>query len=158
MAGAVGTVVVLTGYELGIFETTSEGQKQLREAAKLAFEDLLNQWLPCPALQADVQIRKTGIKKILSFSADSRKLKIIPKLKELIAVSEKIKSALPTNPLLEANTKAYHYLRANAELAGQAIMVRFVIREDDKGAFHYDHTLDPKDGSNKEKSPDFSGL
>ena len=131
----------LTGKELGDFEDTAEGKKALRAAAKSEFEKLLGEWVSCPALGADVELRKIGLKKVISQSADIRKLKIIPKLKELISASKKIGEKPNYDKANSPNIIAYHTLRAVLKLAENEIAVRFVISQDDKGAYHYDHTI-----------------
>lgn len=135
------TEINLTGKELGDFEDTAEGKKALRAAAKSEFEKLLGEWVSCPALGADVELRKIGLKKVISQSADIRKLKIIPKLKELISASKKIGEKPNYDKANSPNIIAYHTLRAVLKLAENEIAVRFVISQDDKGAYHYDHTI-----------------
>ena len=133
--------VTLTGKELGDFPDTPEGKKELRAAAKAEFEKLLGQWVDCPALGGKVELRKSGMKKVLSLSADSRKLEIIPMLKSLISSSVKVDSVKSNDALIEQNIKAYHILRSKVTLDNELLAVRLVIREDDKGQYHYDHAI-----------------
>lgn len=149
--------IVLTGKELGDFPDTPEGKKALREAAKEAFEGMRGKRVKCPALNADVEIRKTGIKKVLSFSADARKLQIIPKLDQLIGAAEYV-SAKPNYDIVNTpNIKRFHTLMAKSEVAEKVIKVRFVIGEDNDGAYHYDHSIHDGevvfDGLAHEKAP-----
>lgn len=134
-------LVTLTGKELGDFPDTPEGKKALRAAAKAEFEKLLGQWVDCPALSGKVELRKSGMKKVLSLSADSKKLEIIPMLKSLISSAIKIDSVQSNDILSEQNIKAYHILRSKVMLDNVLLAVRLVIREDDKGQYHYDHAI-----------------
>lgn len=142
MASVEPMPIVLTGKELGDFDTsTDEGKKALREAAKSAFDSMRGNLIKCPALDADVEIRKSGIKKVLSFSADERKLQIIPKLGDLIGASEYV-GVKPNYDIANTpNIKQFHTLRAKSEIAEKAIYVSFVIGEDNDGTYHYDHSV-----------------
>ena len=97
--------------------------------------------MDCPALGGKVELRKSGMKKVLSLSADSRKLEIIPMLKSLISSSVKVDSVKSNDALIEQNIKAYHILRSKVTLDNELLAVRLVIREDDKGQYHYDHAI-----------------
>jgi len=153
--------VALTGDELGQFEDTPEGAKALREAAKAHFTAMLGQWVPCPALGSDVELRKSGMKKVLSLSGDKRKLKLIPAIKQMIGAAVKVSQQQTYAPEREQNIVAYHLLRATASLAGESLAVRFIVKQDDKGAFHWDHTVHAADAvfdsvAEKGKGPDES--
>jgi len=153
--------VTLTGDELGQFEDTPEGAKALREAAKAHFTAMLGQWVPCPALGGDVELRKSGMKKVLSLSGDKRKLKLIPAIKQMIGAAVKVSQQQTYAPEREQNIVAYHLLRATATLAGESLAVRFIVKQDDKGAFHWDHTVHAADAvfdsvAGKGKGPDES--
>lgn len=151
----------LTGTELGQFDDTPEGKKALREAAKAHFTAMLGQFVPCPALDADVELRKSGMKKVLSLSGDPRKLKLIPALKAMIGAAKKVAQKQTYVPAQEPNIVAYHMLRSTAVLEGETLAVRFIVKEDDKGAFHWDHTVHASGAVfdsvlGKEKGPDES--
>lgn len=137
--------VVVNGEELGVFEDTPEGKKAMRAAAKAIYEAMLGEWVPCPALDADVELRKQGMKKTLSMSADVRKLKLFPKIKALIGNSQKVASRPAYDGVEAQNIVAYHTLRSVALLDGVELAVRFIIKEDDKGMFHYDQTVHATD-------------
>lgn len=133
--------VVLTGDELGIFPDTPEGKKALRAAAIESLSMLKGKWLECPALGAKVEVRKRGIKKVESSSADPLKLKILPKIREILASAVKVGMKPNYDSVNSLNIVAYHTLRTEVQVAEQVRAVRIVITEDDKGLFHYDHTL-----------------
>ncbi|HGW3984088.1 TPA: hypothetical protein ACNICG_003447 [Acinetobacter baumannii] len=149
--------VVLTGNELGDFPATPEGMKELRNAAKLKLTEMIGQWFDCPALGGPVEIRKSGVKKVISFSGDARKLKIVCALKELFFIARKTDELSTYATATEQNIKAYHILEAPLTLEEHKLKVRFVVREDDKGQYHYDHTIS-KDVLQNAKSPLLDGL
>nr|WP_238487075.1 hypothetical protein [Cupriavidus pauculus] len=132
--------VALTGTELGEFPDTPEGLKDLRGAAMDAYEAMLGQWVACPALGADVELRKSGMKKVKALSGDPRKLKLVAALKQIIHGARKV-AEKPSYDAQETSVRAYHYLRAQVTLAGEELAVRLVIKEDNQGAFHWDHTV-----------------
>jgi hypothetical protein len=149
--------VVLSGNELGDFPATPEGMKELRNAAKLKLTEMIGQWFDCPALGGPIEIRKSGVKKVISFSGDARKLKIVCALKDLFFIAHKTDELSTYATATEQNIKAYHILEAPLELEGHKLKVRFVVREDDKGQYHYDHTI-AKDVLQNAKSPLLDGL
>jgi hypothetical protein len=65
-------------------------------------------------------------------------------------------------PDTEQNIVAYHTMRASASLDGEVLAIRFIIKEDDKSAFHWDHTVHAADAvfdsvAGIEKGSDESG-
>src|SRR5258706_1472724 len=82
--------VQLTGKELGDFPDTEEGKKELRAAAKSMLDSLVGKWIACPALGGDVEVRKRGAKKLISKSADPRKLRLVAAIEKIIGVSRKL--------------------------------------------------------------------
>lgn len=145
----------LTGDEFGEFNLP-EDKKELRAVVKTALSEMIGNAYPCPALNADVEIRKNGVKKILSLSSDARKLQALAALKDLLANAE-LAESMPSYDAGESNIKAYHILTAPLVLKEEKVEVRFVIREDDKGHYHYDHTISPNMFKNA-KSPLLDGL
>ncbi|WP_321946584.1 hypothetical protein [Paraburkholderia sp. J10-1] len=137
--------VVVNGSDLGDFPDSPEGKVALRAAAKAAYELMLGQWVPCPALGGDVELRKQGMKKTLSMSGDVRKLKLIPMIKELITAGQRVGTQNAYDLPETMNVVRYHTMRSLVELNGQPLAVRFVVKEDDKGMFHYDHTVAKQD-------------
>lgn len=133
--------IELTGLELGSFPSTPEGIKALRATAIDALEAMLGDWVPCPALGVDVELRRAGLKKVKSTSADPRKLKIIPVLKKLIGSAVKVGVKPNYDKANSPNILEYQTLRSLVTLAGQELAVRFVVGRDDKGAYHYDHSV-----------------
>lgn len=113
----------------------------IRKAVKQAMLEINGQSYPCPALGADVEIRKSGTKKVIKFSADVRKLQAVAALKELLENAVKYDERPPYNAEEERNIKAYHFLHSAFVLDEKSLVARFVVREDDKGHYHYDHTI-----------------
>lgn len=140
--------IELTGKELGEFPDTEDGKKAMRSAAADAYNRLVQQgrWVNCPALSADVELRTKGRKKMISSSADSRKLKIVPKLKELIFAAKKVGNEKPNyDAENSSNIVAYQTMRSLVVIDGIELAVRFVLGRDDKGQYHYDHTIHGRD-------------
>jgi hypothetical protein len=153
--------VVINGDELGEFPDTREGKKELRAAAEDKFKEILGQWVPCPALGGDVEIRKAGVKKVISLSADKRKLQIIPLVKEIIGSAKKLNTRPAYDNDTDISAKFYHTMRTEIVLNEESLAVRTVIKEDIQGVFHYDmtvHGVDSVFDSGAEKSPTEAGL
>ena len=140
-AGSADKTIELTGKELGDFPDTKEGKNALRAAALESMSAAKGEFFPCPALHGEVEVRREGIKKIISISGDSRKLKIINSLPKLILNSEKVGKRLPYNGDKDKSAVAYFTLRSEFILSGAPLAVRFVIKEDNNGKFHYDHSI-----------------
>lgn len=152
--------IELTGGELGEFADTPDGVRALRDAALDRLESMRNDWVPCSALQALVQIRKSAADKIVSLSHDPRKLKAVAKIREIIAAAKKVKETAPYAPAQEQNVRAYFLMRSEIVLNGEPLAVRLVFKQDDKGKFHWDHTIHAADttfDSAQEKGPSLDG-
>lgn len=93
----------------------------------------------CKALNADVEIRKQGIKKFMSFTSNPVKLQIAYSLLDIIRNGKVFKhsqSSYADNEL--SHGVKYHYLRTPFNIGGVEYGARVVIREDMSGKFHYD--------------------
>jgi len=144
------------GDEFGLF-TLPEDSKNLRKVVQAALKEMNGKSYSCPALNAEVEIRNSGIKKVISLSGDSRKLQAIAALKALLSVAELVESQKTYATATEQNIVAYHILRAPLQLKDELVNVRFVVREDDKGHYHYDHQINSGEIKNT-KSPLLDGL
>jgi hypothetical protein len=133
--------IELTGKELGDFPDTPVGKKALRTAAKIYLHEMVGVWIPCPALAGEVEIRRSGARKIISLSGDTRKLKLVPAIANIIQTSEKLATTLPYDGEADKSARAYHILHAEVSLEGTAVIVRTVIKEDVAGKFHYDMSV-----------------
>ncbi|MEJ7804422.1 MAG: hypothetical protein WKG03_00660 [Telluria sp.] len=149
-APVAAAVAVLTGDELGQFQDTAEGRKARREAAKGYFkEKLLGQSVFNASLDSNIEFNSNGMKKMLSFSADSRKLKLIPALPKVLA------SAVDTRTLPhregDSTIKAVHVLKGAVTLEGADLTVRVIVKERVDGSYFYDHSVNKEDlGGNTE--------
>jgi hypothetical protein len=142
--------IALTGNELGEFPDTPEGLKALREAAKSELMQLRGEWIDVPALQdADgkprkVEIRKRSIKEFIRFGANPNKLKMVSKIREIIASA--------TNPKWEGNFKTrekpsvvgYYRMSNTVSVGGSSIPVTVLIEQDENNLLHYDLLLPEK--------------
>lgn len=148
--------VQLSGDEFGEFNLPEEA-KELRALVKNKLSEMIGKAFPCPALNADVFIRKSGVKKVISFSGDVRKLQAIAGIQELLGIATLEETLSTYVPEKEQNIKAYHILKAPLVLDEKPLTVRFVVREDDQGHYHYDHTVEGGVVKNT-KSPLLDGL
>ena len=82
----------------------------------------------------------------VSSSADPRKLKVFPALKDILSSARIVESKPPVDPSIEGATKAYHWLVTEVSLEGKTERVGLTVREDTNGNFYYNHTLDAKRG------------
>ena len=137
----VNPAVELSGKELGDFPDTPEGKKQLRSAAKQKLDNMIGEWVTCPALSGDVEIRKSGVKKVISHSGDARKLKVVSAIDQVIGKAKKLSTRKPHDGDVDKSAKLYHILRTEIALEEVPLAVRVVIKEDIHGQFHYDITI-----------------
>ena len=148
-------VLELKGSELGEFEESPEGKKQLRAAAKDEFNKLRGQWIPCPSLSATegenakIEIRKRGIKEFMAFSGDSRKLKLVAKIAEIIRTATLSTNSWQDNEKLDKKpmVAGYYHLENRIFIDGGIIELRVVIEKDQKGLLHYDVILPKHEAS-----------
>lgn len=136
-------VVIIQGDEFGEFPDTPEGKKALLKIAKQKLMDMRGHPIYCPALQSMVDISREGVSKITSFSGDTRKLKIIPVIPNLIATASNLvtkESYLESERL--KGLIAYHYMQSKLELDNKFLHVKFVIKEKIGGHFQYDYTIE----------------
>ena len=80
-----------------------------------------------------------GFNKPRSFSADPRKLKLVPALPKIIAHGHIVSSDCDRKQ--RKNMDCVYKLETNLELEGKAITVRVVIRSDNNGRLYYDHSI-----------------
>lgn len=132
--------VVLTGKEFGEFDLTTEaGKKSLRETVADYLDGLRGKTVFCKALNADVEIRKKGIKKYLSTSSNPIKLQIAGALLDIIKNGKVFKPSVGSYNTDEVrNGTQYHYLKTPFVIDGVEYGARVVVREDNNGKFHYD--------------------
>lgn len=148
-------ILELKGNELGEFEESSEGKKQLRAAAKDEFNKLRGQWIDCPSLSAaegenaKIEIRKRGIKEFMAFSGDSRKLKLVAKIAEIIKTATFPTNGWQDNEKLDKKpmTLGYYHLENKVSIDGEIIELRVLIEKDQKGLLHYDVILPKHEAS-----------
>lgn len=148
-------ILELKGDELGEFEDTPEGKKQLRAAAKDEFNKLRGQWIDCPSLSATegenakIEIRKRGIKEFMAFSGDSRKLKLVAKIADIIRTATLSTNGWQDNEKLDKKpmVAGYYNLENKISIDGEVIELRVLIEKDQKGLLHYDVILPKHEAS-----------
>jgi hypothetical protein len=129
---------------LGEFTDDEEGKKARRAATKEYLETLRGVMVNVPALNADVEIRKRGIKKTMAMTANPVKLKMLADIKQIIATAK--------NPIVEKNYKVaekrnvelYYRLSNKVSIDGDSHHVTVLIEKDTDGMLHYDLLLEAK--------------
>lgn len=129
-------IVKITGKEFGGYTDSND----LRRKAYKYFQDnLQGQYVQHPTL-GKIKFIRRGIDKLKSTSADIDKLKLVPKIKEIIETSQFLRSETPKKP--HGNIVKFHYLSNNVNLEGKNIDVFISIAEDNEGNFFYNINKD----------------
>ncbi|MDK4680291.1 hypothetical protein [Kingella negevensis] len=141
----VNSPIVINGDELGDFDTSTEsGKKALREAAKGFLQGLRGKFIRNIALDRDVEIRQRGIKEMMRFSGNEKKLKLMSAIEQIIATAKPDGA----NPLRENEKKDkkpevlnYFHMTNHASIDGEQVGFRVIFEEDANGVLHYDMIL-----------------
>lgn len=141
--------VELTGNELGEFPDTEEGLIALRDAAISFYErNLINSDGVYNAdLGANVLFDKTGAKKVKSLSADPVKLKMIPKLKEIIGLGQKTLEMEPSEKAARRGVVKAFVLKKSVKIGEREVVARLIVHLRRDGTFSYDHAVDRSEAS-----------
>ena len=124
-------IVKITGKEFGGYTDSND----LRRKAYKYFQDnLQGQYVQHPTL-GKIKFIRRGIDKLKSTSADIDKLKLVPKIKEIIETSQFLRSETPKKP--HGDIVKFHYLSNSVNLEGKNIDVFISIAEDNEGNFFY---------------------
>lgn len=152
-------VIALTGKEFGEFDLSSnDGISALRDNVKDYLIGLRGQTVYCKALNADVEIRKQGIKKFMSFTSNPIKLQAAHAILDIIKNGKEFKPSEASYADKESNHGVkYHYLKTAFKVNDLEYGARIVVREDNDGNFHYDLQIRSNinmilDGLGQEKS------
>lgn len=137
-------VIEIRGDELGVFADTKEGMKEMRAAAfKLLMNRRQEMVVWCPPLGANVGIQREGASKISTAGSDKRKLALVVAIDRIVAGASKVIAS--EAPYVKEESKkgvvAYHKLRSEVMLDGEALAVRFIVKEKNDGSFSYDYTV-----------------
>ncbi len=141
-------IITLTGKELGEFPDTPEGLVEMRQKA---MDHYKNKLLPLKdgIFNADLGVYvlfdAQGFNKVNSFSADRRKLKMIPMLDEIIRRGSKTLTMVSTPKAKRRGVVKAHILKTLIVLEGEQITARCVIHEKRDGTFSYDHAVDQEE-------------
>lgn len=130
------TPIKISGNELGEIKDTNDLR---RKAYKYFQENLQGNYASHPVLGKIKFIRK-GIDKVKSTSADIDKLKLVPKIKDIIETATYLRSETPEKP--HGNIVKFHYLSNSVNLEGKNIDVFISIAEDNEGNFFYNINKD----------------
>jgi hypothetical protein len=142
--------VAISGDELGEFPDTEDGKKALREAAIDYFRknlETIQGGVLNRALDVRVAFNGTGRDHVQSKSADRRKLKLVVALDKIVADGKPISGSpfKPHDRAAKRGVNKTHVLRTQASINGESETVRFVLHEDAKGHFFYDHSIDSEE-------------
>lgn len=133
----------LTGQEFGEFPDTQDGLKALRKKVKEWLQSIRGQWINCPALGGQVEMRKRGIKEAIANSAYPQKLKLLFALRQIIEGAESARRAPNTKPELKPDVEAYFYLDSVVQMGGESFALHVVIEQDQHGKLFYDLLIPP---------------
>ena len=149
VAGAVDAPIQISGDELGDFPDTPDGKRALREVVRNIFMAMRDDSVECPILGRSVTIRKRGIKETFAFTGDTRKLKMIPHIKEIIKTA--FKKSEENNIKRDKKPSVFRYLKltSNVFLDGKQFPVEVIIEEGIDGALYYDFIVDPEEAETK---------
>lgn len=129
----------LTGDELAPPDAPAT---ELRLAARAFYaETLRGTEVMSQALGRPVRFTKNGLGKAISFSADTRKLRMFPALPEMVAKGRLVDSA-PSRRTEASNRTIFHYLEARVAVGDEVQAARIVVREDANGDVYYDHVVE----------------
>jgi hypothetical protein len=132
------SVIEVKGDELGDYKDI----KELREKAETYYkENLAGTSVNNPNI-GEIHFSKSGFDKPKSFSADERKLKVVPHLPEIIKRGDIVKEE--SDRKNRFNVKGWTLLSAQVKVAGKEETVFVNVRQDTNGNWYYDHVIDKK--------------
>ena len=131
-------MIKLTGNEFGVFDNTPEGKRALRSAVADFLESLKGQFVYCKAIHANVELRKRGIKKALSFSSDKRKLQALFAIKQIIAQPQLINTQQNHKTENKPQVLGYYHLAQKVQIKDKIYEFRLIIEKDQSGHLFYD--------------------
>ncbi|GLZ19464.1 LPD1 domain-containing protein [Burkholderia plantarii] len=134
--------ITLRGNELGDFPDTDEGRTALRAAAKDFLMAMRGEWIECAVLKQSVEIRKRGINETIPFSANPKKLKLIPAIRRLIETAQESVEEPNHKRGSKPDVRRYFLLKNTVALDGETVRVAVLIEEDSNGLLHYDLLVD----------------
>ena len=144
--GSSGKITV-RGNELGGFNMTEE---ELRASAAQYYKNnLAGQTVERKDI-GTIRFSDGGFEKPKSSSADTRKLKVIPYLPDIIKNGELISSEPDRKG--RRNIKAFHVIAHDVQI-GKDEPVRVTIREDNNGNLYYDHVIAKEKASGQRSTP-----
>ena len=89
------------------------------------------------SLGADIEIRTSSVKKYKSFSADVKKLYVIPSIPSLLEKAVFSKTEKPYDKR-ETSIKAYFKAYVDIEIDGEPYVVHITVKKDQKGNYFWD--------------------
>lgn len=139
--GIKNRIIEITKEEIKQYFGDYKNIKELREKAIKFFSEHLQGKIFDIGNFKDIRINLTSRKKYKSFSADERKLLIVPKLLIILETS-KYRHSSDLNKNRKDNIKKFHYFINETLVNGKEYDVYITIAEDNKGNLFYN--LDEK--------------
>lgn len=134
--------IVISGDELGKFDTTTEnGKKALREAAFNHLVKLADNGdtVFCKAVNAKVGFNKAGAKKFKSLGANPIKNQLAAAIKLVIQNAELVRKDIPSYDTDEQKRNiTYSVVKTKVAVNGEEYGVRTVLRKLEDGQYQYD--------------------
>lgn len=140
--------IEVTGQEFG----ENLESKELRKAAIDYYKaNLRGKTVVHPEL-GEVKFSSTGMGKMIATSADVRKIKVVPKLRELITTAKIASIEENKKKDIRPNVRRYIYLTNQAILEGKPANVGITLFEDNNGNIYYNHNIVEEAAKNQKTS------
>lgn len=131
-------MIKLTGLEFGDFDDSVEGKKALRAKVSDFLESIKGEFVYCSAVQESIELRKRGLKKLISHSGDKRKLKAVYAIKDMIKTARLIDVQKNLKTQLKPQVSHYYHLKQIVKLGNEIIPFRLILEQDTNGKIFYD--------------------
>ena len=115
---------------------------KLRAAAMKKYKEFVDSGMTVETELGLVRFNKTGMRKTKSFSADARKLQLVPFLPDLLSEAKGWQRSENHKVRDAVEVKAYHRAVVPARISGVGYEVSLIVRETVNGEFHYDLSVD----------------
>jgi hypothetical protein len=138
------TPIVLTGKELGEFDTsTAEGKKAMRAELRKHLEGMADKnGVYCAALDSNVIIDQRGINETIAWTGNPVKMQALFALKDLIKTAKDAQREENTKKDKKREVLFYHKLKNKLTVDGKDVAVELIIEEWVDGHYHYDMLID----------------
>ncbi len=129
--------IEVTGNEFG--ENLSLGELR-KSAVKFYKKELQGKSVQHPEL-GEIKFTSAGRDKFSSTSADARKLKVVPKLEDIIKTGRVVGEEENHKKTAHFNIKKYFFLANDVVMEGKPVTVGVTVFEDNNGNLYYNHNI-----------------